>query len=69
MCGNLKDFVVIAISFYTFGGIRFQLYNALGIAIGMLGSITYAYYKLAEARGQGKVKEGKLDKASGHTGR
>mmetsp|Transcript_25981 Transcript_25981/g.82881 ORF Transcript_25981/g.82881 Transcript_25981/m.82881 type:complete len:168 (-) Transcript_25981:64-567(-) len=46
VCGNLKDFVVIAVGFFAFGGVRFDPLNAAGMAVGMAGSVWYAAVKL-----------------------
>ena len=46
ICGNLKDVVVILLGFRAFGGVRFEATNAAGIALGLAGSVLYAYQKL-----------------------
>mmetsp|Transcript_32974 Transcript_32974/g.52832 ORF Transcript_32974/g.52832 Transcript_32974/m.52832 type:complete len:347 (-) Transcript_32974:856-1896(-) len=46
ICGNLKDIVVIAVGYRSFGGVTFAPLNFFGIAVGSAGSLTYAYLKL-----------------------
>jgi hypothetical protein len=42
----LKDVVVIIVGYRSFGGVRFDPLNFLGIVVGAAGSLTYAYLKL-----------------------
>eukprot|EP01023_Acetabularia_acetabulum_P029913 TRINITY_DN28173_c0_g2_i1.p1 TRINITY_DN28173_c0_g2~~TRINITY_DN28173_c0_g2_i1.p1 ORF type:complete len:370 (-),score=34.26 TRINITY_DN28173_c0_g2_i1:453-1562(-) len=51
VCGNLKDVFIIGFGFFTFGGVKFEVFNFTGMVIGILGSVYYAYLKLS---GQGK---------------
>lgn len=46
ICGNLKDVVVIVVGYRSFGGVKFDPLNFLGIVVGASGSLTYAYLKL-----------------------
>lgn len=46
ICGNLKDVVVIVVGYRSFGGVKFEPLNFLGIVVGAAGSLTYAYLKL-----------------------
>ena len=50
VCGNLKDIVVIVVGFFSFGGVELDLLNVVGIAIGVLGSVSYAYVKLSSPK-------------------
>eukprot|EP01024_Parvocaulis_polyphysoides_P040406 TRINITY_DN3674_c0_g2_i4.p1 TRINITY_DN3674_c0_g2~~TRINITY_DN3674_c0_g2_i4.p1 ORF type:complete len:378 (+),score=46.49 TRINITY_DN3674_c0_g2_i4:105-1238(+) len=51
VCGNLKDVFIIGFGYFTFGGVKFELFNFVGMMTGMLGSVYYAYLKLS---GKGK---------------
>eukprot|EP01025_Chloroclados_australasicus_P027537 TRINITY_DN2729_c0_g2_i4.p4 TRINITY_DN2729_c0_g2~~TRINITY_DN2729_c0_g2_i4.p4 ORF type:complete len:169 (+),score=2.13 TRINITY_DN2729_c0_g2_i4:265-771(+) len=46
ICGNLKDIFIIGFGFFAFGGVQFELFNFLGMLLGIVGSIYYAYIKL-----------------------
>lgn len=46
ICGNLKDVVVIIIGYQSFGGVKFDPVNCLGIFLGCFGSVAYAVVKL-----------------------
>lgn len=46
ICGNLKDLVVIFVGYISFGGVKFELLNFVGIMVGVAGSLSYAYLKL-----------------------
>jgi len=46
VCGNLKDVAVIVVGFRSFGEVAVNLFNILGIGLGISGSVMYAYIKL-----------------------
>ncbi|GLJ53400.1 hypothetical protein SUGI_1138830 [Cryptomeria japonica] len=46
ICGNLKDFVTVAIGWLLFGGLPFDWLNVIGQSLGFLGSGVYAYCKI-----------------------